>query len=104
MPQITYANEPRLDREQLIAMLRNAEEQYNPVDELLDLQRELIAFEQAHGMSSAELHRRYHAGEMGDAVEIVRWAGLYRQYVELKSVISDSLNVVVSTSSVLLPA
>ena len=103
MPQIVFANEPRLDREQMIEMLRSGDEQYDPVEELLDLQRELIAFEQEHGISSVELHRRYHAGEMGDAVEVVHWAGLYRQYVQLKSVISDSLNVVVSTSSVLLP-
>ena len=40
MPQIVFANEPRLDREQMIEMLRSADEQYDPVEELLDLQRE----------------------------------------------------------------
>jgi len=84
-------------------MLRAADEHDDPVEELLDLQRELIVFEQKQGIASAEFYRRYHAGEMGDAVEIVHWAGLYRQYVQLKSVISDSLNVVVSINTVPLP-
>lgn len=104
MSQITFADQPRLDRDQLTKVLREAEEQYNPVDELLDMQRELIALEQRYGISSTELHRRFQAGEMGDAVEIVYWASLHRQYVELKSIISDSLDVVVSTSPVALPA
>ena len=86
MPQITFADQPRLDRSQLTKLLREAEEQYDPVDELLDMQREIIALEQKHDISSTELYRRYQAGEIGDAVEIVYWAGLHRQYVELKSI------------------
>ena len=103
MPQIVFTDQPRLDKQQLVEILRAADEQYDPVEELLDLQRELLVVEQKQGITSAEFYQRYHAGEMGDAVEIVRWAALYRQYVQLKSMISDSLNVVVSINSVPLP-
>lgn len=42
-----------------------------------ETQRELEPFERQHGMSSEECHRRFVAGELGDAVDIVEWMGLY---------------------------
>jgi hypothetical protein len=68
---------------------------YDPVDKLLQLQRELLSLEQRYGLSSSEFYRRYQAGEMGDDVEIVGWAGRYRAFVELRSSIADSLNQVI---------
>jgi hypothetical protein len=44
---------------------------------LTDVQRELAPFEQRYGMSSAECHRRFMAGEMGDSADIMEWMGLY---------------------------
>jgi hypothetical protein len=41
------------------------------------VQQELAPFEQQHGMSSAECHRRFLAGEMGDSADIMEWMGLY---------------------------
>jgi hypothetical protein len=41
------------------------------------VQRELAPFEQQYGMSSAECHRRFLAGEMGDSADIMEWMGLY---------------------------
>ena len=41
------------------------------------VQRELAPFEQQYGMSSAECHRRFMAGEMGDSADIMEWMGLY---------------------------
>ena len=47
-------------------------------------------------MTSAEFYRRYQAGESGDDLDIIVWAGRYRQYLQLKSAISASLNVVIA--------
>ena len=43
----------------------------------LHVQRELAPFEQQYGLSSAECHRRFLAGEMGDSADIMEWMGLY---------------------------
>lgn len=44
---------------------------------LAAVQRELEPFERLYGMSSAECHQRFMAGEMGDSAEIMEWMGLY---------------------------
>jgi hypothetical protein len=44
---------------------------------LANVQRELTPFEQQYGLSSAECHRRFLAGEMGDSADIMEWMGLY---------------------------
>jgi len=41
------------------------------------VQREWAPFEQQYGMSSAECHRRFMAGEVGDSADIMEWMGLY---------------------------
>lgn len=45
--------------------------------QLEEVQRELEPFERQYGMSSEECHRRFMAGELGDAADIVEWMGLY---------------------------
>jgi hypothetical protein len=45
--------------------------------QLEEVQRELEPFERQYGMSSEECHRRFMAGEMGDAADSVEWMGLY---------------------------
>ena len=44
---------------------------------LADVQRELEPFEQQYGILSAEGHRRFLAGEMGDSADVMEWMGLY---------------------------
>jgi len=44
---------------------------------LADVRREVEPFEQQYGMSSAEGHRRFMAGEMGDSADLMEWMGLY---------------------------
>jgi hypothetical protein len=45
--------------------------------QLEEVQRELEPFERQYGMSSEECCRRFMAGELGDAADIVEWMGLY---------------------------
>jgi hypothetical protein len=44
---------------------------------LAEVRRELEPFEQQYGLSSAECHRRFLAGDMGDSADIMEWMGLY---------------------------
>jgi hypothetical protein len=39
--------------------------------------RELEPLERQRGMTSDECHRRFVAGELGDAADIMEWMGLY---------------------------
>ena len=73
--------------EEFVRRLQEAKLQYDPVDKLLALERELAALEQQHHIASDEFFRRYQVGEMGDATEYVRWAGRYRLYQNLKEMI-----------------
>ncbi|GAB4154467.1 MAG: hypothetical protein Fur0021_21040 [Candidatus Promineifilaceae bacterium] len=83
-------------------MLQDATNNYDSIEELLQLERQLVQLEQTHGLTSVEFYRRYQAGEMGDDVSIVAWAGRYRLYLRLRRMISDSLKVVLSAPSTLL--
>lgn len=86
--QIEYRSGAMPTREQFHERLREANEQYDPLDALLTLQRELIALEAKHGVTSEVACQRYQAGGSGDDLEVIWWAGRYRQYVQLSQMIS----------------
>jgi len=98
MPSFEFNQENMPSAEELLELLREAEENYDPIEELLNLERELIRNEQKYNMSSETFFRRYQAGEIGDAIEFVSWAGHYRLYRNLKHTISSSLDLVLSVS------
>ena len=93
---LEFTNGALPSREDFFRLLQEASEQYDPVDKLLALDRELIAFEQKHGMASALFFLRFEAGELGDALDFIRWAGRYELYLHLKTMISASLDLVVT--------
>ena len=45
--------------------------------QLAEVQKELEPFERQYSLSSEECYRRFTAGEMGDAADIMDWMGLY---------------------------
>ncbi len=81
---------------EFLQLLAATREEYDPVEKLLALDRGLIAFKQKYGMPSAEFFQRFEAGELGDALDFIRWAGCYELYIRLKQMISASLDVVVT--------
>ncbi len=46
-------------------------------------ERDLIAFEEWHGMALAEFYRHFLAGELGDDLDWFEWAGLYELKLDL---------------------
>lgn len=99
MPTYQFNQETIPSTAKLHALFRQADETYDPLEELLRLERDLARLEAEHGLSSSAFLERYLAGEMGDAVETVAWAGRYRLYLNLKRAISESLQVVVTVAS-----
>ena len=96
MPTIHFANEPLPSPDEFHRLLREAGEHYDPLEELLTLERELAAHEQRFGLSSAEFHQRFLAGQTGDDPDMVGWAGRYEAYLRLKQAIAESLKLVLS--------
>ncbi len=96
MPKFRYTDGQLPDSEEFRRQLREASEQYDPVDELLSLERELIELEKRHDTTSAEFYARFLAGEAGDMPEDVAWVGLYEGFLHLKRAISDTLKIVVA--------
>ena len=89
MPAIEFNQDNKPSVAELRQLLQDAAGNYDPLEELLQLERQLAQLEQTHGLGSVEFYRRYQAGEMGDDVAIVAWAGRYRLYLRLRRTISD---------------
>lgn len=86
----------QLSAAEIVKTLREQAVTYDPLDRLLQLQSDLFRLEQKHGLSSDEFYRRYQAGQMGDDLDIIGWAGRYRLFLELRAVIADGLNQVMT--------
>ncbi len=96
MPTLHFENEPLPPPEEFRLALRDAMEQYDPLEELLSLERGLVAREQKFGLSSEEFYLRFVDGQSGDDPDLVAWAGEYEAYLHLKQTIARSLNLVLS--------
>ncbi len=93
-PHTTYRT--KLSATETLKVLREKNVTYDPVEHLLRLQRDLMQLEQKYGLSSSDFYSRYQVGLMGDSVEVIGWAGRYRLFLDLRSTISESLNLVVA--------
>lgn len=91
MPHLSYDENSMPTPEQFRRDLREMREKYDPLDDLLYLQRELLLLEQKYGVSSEECYRRFYEGTMGDHPDFFWWVGCYKDFTQLKSDISEAL-------------
>ena len=96
MPKFRYVDGRLPNPEEFARQLQEAREKYDPLEELLSLERELMLQEQRHGLSSAAFYARFLAGEGGDSPEVITWVGHYEAHLHLKAAISESLSLVVT--------
>jgi hypothetical protein len=73
--------------------LQEAWQGSSPIDDFVQLVRELTLLEQKHGLDSAEFYRRYQRGEMGDELEMMRWATKYETYEEMKQDLDNTFSL-----------
>ena len=85
-------------------MLAEAIAETSPVDSLLELAAELSEYERQYGMTSAEFMERYQKGEMGDAPDMIDWAGAYHLFQRLKRRVEVALMHTAITAKVEAPA
>jgi hypothetical protein len=85
MPKVSYTKEnmPKKPGE-MVKALREAAKTTTPLDDLIDLTREMVHLEIKYKMSSEEFFAKFEKGEMGDKMEIMIWAGNFRMYQRLK--------------------
>ena len=96
MPTFHFTDEPLPPPDELRRLLREAGERYDPLEELLTLERELAAREQQFNISSADFYQRFLAGQTEDDPEIIGWVGRYEAYLRLKQAIAESLKLVLA--------
>ena len=96
MPSFSFDEGSIPTREELKRLLEEIRQQSNPVEDLIDLTRTLARLEEKYGMTSAEFFEKFSRGEMGDNVEMVKWAGHYHMYLDLKRNIELSLEQVLA--------
>jgi len=85
MPKVSYTKEnmPKKPGE-MVKALREAAKTTTPLDDLIDLTRDMVYLEIKYKMSSEEFFAKFEKGEMGDKMEIMIWAGNFRMYQRLK--------------------
>jgi hypothetical protein len=96
MAKVEFTNEKLPPLVEFMRQISNQDAQYDPVETLLSLERDLFILEQKYGLSSAEFYQQYQAGIAGDALEFVSWAGRYHLYRNLRQAISASLQLIIS--------
>jgi len=55
----------------------------NRKEDLSDLIGELKRYEKKFGMSTLEFYWKFCTGKMGDDMDVIKWAGLYKAYMIL---------------------
>lgn len=91
MARITITKDNIPTSEQFKEMLELMEARNTPVESILSLMRQLVAFEQQYGMTSDVFYARFMRGEMGDNLPFIMWAGQYELYLESKHEIESQL-------------
>jgi hypothetical protein len=71
--------------EGLREILQNALERTSPLEDLVQVVRDLASYELQHELESPEFFARFQRGEMGDQIEFIRWANKYEIYQEMKA-------------------
>ncbi len=91
MPKIVITSRDDLAPERVQELWREACEKSSPVEELVELAKELQGFERTYGMTSEEFERRFEAGELGDAFDYFDWLATYHLFLETKAYVEKAL-------------
>ncbi len=95
MPQSSFSAETMPQSgEELRQALRHALDHTTPLDDSVQLIRDLAQYEIRYGMDSANFSARFEAGELGDAVDLIRWADKFEIYEEAKAELNQMVELV----------
>ena len=94
MPKVVFTKEtwPR-SLEEFRKALKEAWEEANPVDDFVEVVRELTLLEQKYGMNSAEFYERFQRGGLGDEEDFMKWATYFEMYEEMRETFEDLVSL-----------
>ncbi|MEK8021901.1 MAG: hypothetical protein VSS75_033925 [Candidatus Parabeggiatoa sp.] len=91
MAKITLTQNNLLKQNEFKKILDDTEQRQSTVNDLLELLRELVTFEQEYHFASDVFYARFMRGEMGDALPFIKWAGRYELYLEAKQELESQI-------------
>lgn len=91
MAKIIITKDNLLSLAEFKTLLEQTTVRSSPLEDVLGLLRELIAFEDEYNMGSDVFYARFMRGEMGDDLPFIMWAGQYELYLEAKQEIASQL-------------
>ncbi|MEW5956820.1 MAG: hypothetical protein AB1801_03780 [Chloroflexota bacterium] len=71
--------------EELKQILKAALDKTSPLDDFIQIIKDLNQLEQHYQMTSEEFYPRFQRGELGDSLDFIRWANRYEIYQETKA-------------------
>jgi hypothetical protein len=74
--------------------LRQALEQTTPLDDFVQVIRDLTQYEIRRGMDSSSFFARFEAGELDDDIDLIRWANKYEIYQETKAELDHMVDLI----------
>jgi hypothetical protein len=94
MPRIKFTAEtmPK-SSEEFQRILREAWENASPLDDLVELVRDLVLLEQQYGIDSAQFYEQFQRGELGDDLDYFDWATKFEMYCQAKEEMEQVLEV-----------
>ena len=85
MPRIKFTAENMFkSSEEFQRILREAWENASPLDDLVELVRDLVLLEQQYGIDSAEFYEQFQQGKLGDDLDYFDWATKFEMYCQTK--------------------
>lgn len=90
--KFTAATMPK-SGEELKQALNKALEETTPLDEFIQGVRDLAQWELRYSMTSESFYARFEAGELGDEIDLIRWATAYEVYQESKAELEQMVDL-----------
>ena len=85
MPKLHFSKENMPSPEEFRRLMDEAHTRSSPLDELLEMLRTLVSYEQKYQMRSEEFYERYRRGELEDKGDFIMWVGKYQVFLNFKA-------------------
>ncbi|MGQ9627847.1 MAG: hypothetical protein ACUVV0_13195 [Anaerolineae bacterium] len=79
--------------EEFMQALKEAWEKSNPIDDFVEVVRELTLLERQYGMTSQDFYEKFQRGELGDESDFFHWATRYEIYLEMKETLEKTFEL-----------
>jgi len=90
MPRLHLKGE-LITPEEFQRWLEKARKESTYIGDLRETVEDMVIMEQKYGMTSEQFYEKFSHGEMGDNIDIIGWAGVYKSYCRARKKIEKKL-------------